>query len=415
MLPLPRENFLMHFDGEFYSLLQLVQGTITNRNLGWLPGEQTQAIEHICKVVIKDDGTNELAQEFGGLSYAEYFSGTSKAGKEISEEYLLPTSLRIDIHKATCDEVFTAATNLIAIYTEDLVNAQDESIISPYDLFLQQNNLPAAPNEDETDLAYSKRLLQLINELEQQKKLQFVNKNPNSEDGSFKFHDQPYQFGPQQLAGMQVFFNQNEKDQSGKGNCIVCHAAPHFTDFGLHNTGITQVEFDAVHGSGTFSKLNIPNLSERNKKADYYLPATHQHPNRKGTFRSIPSKNRPEATDLGAWSVLFNDDYPKAQQALHDTICNASSPCQTDDEALARSIAVFKTPGLRNLGHSAPYMHNGQISDLHAVVSFYIGAAVNIKQGVFRNGDKEIANINITPKDVNPLVLFLISLYEDYE
>lgn len=413
---LPREHFFMHFDGEFYSLPQLVEGTLTNRNFGWLPGEKTQAIEHICKVILEDDGSSELAQEFGGFSYAQVMASKTKNGKMIPEEYLLPTELRMDIQNSTCDEVFTAVALLISIYTEDLVFAQDDSMVSPYDLFLQKNSLPTLPNEDETDLAYSKRLLQLINKLEQQKKLQFVNKNPNTEDGGFRFHDQPYQFGPQQLDGMQIFFNQNEKNKSAKGNCIACHAAPHFTDFGLHNTGIAQVEFDALHGSGSFNKLNIPTLAKRNKKADYYLPATHQHPNREGKFRNIPTEDKPEVTDLGAWNILFNDDYPKPQAAIKDTICDSgSSKCQTNDEALTRSIAVFKTPGLRDLGHSAPYMHNGKIGDLQAVMLFYINTPNLARQGLLRNSDEEIANINITPKDVNPLVQFLISLYEDYE
>lgn len=412
---LPRENFILHLDGEFYSLPQLVRETLTNRNIGWLPGEKNIAIEHICRIVREDDGTSGLAVEFGGLSYTEAFAGITKDNKKVVDEYLLPKSLRSDIQKTSCDKVFAAVANLIAIYTEDLVFAEDEAALSPYDLFLQENNLPTKSDQDETDLDYSKRLLQLITNLKQQDKLKFVNKNPNTKDGGFRFHDQPYQFGSQQLAGMEIFFNQNEKDEISTGNCIACHAAPHFTDFGLHNIGITQVEYDAIHGNGAFNQLNIPNLAKRNKQPDHYLPATHQHPNRKGIFRAIPSKTNPLATDLGTWNVFYNDDYPKSQQRIKNIICNTSkTPCQSEDHALERSIATFKTPGLRNLGHSAPYMHNGQISDLHATVSFYIGAAVNTRQGLFRNGDDEIGNISIEPKDINSLVLFLISLYEDY-
>ena len=410
-----RENFLLHFDGEFNTLTQLVQGTLTDRNLGWLPGERSIAIEHICQVIREDDGKGALAIESGGLSYREAFLGEYTNGKPVVKEYLIPESLRTDIQRNSCNEVFKHVANLISIYTEDLVFAQDVSSLSPYDLFLQVNKLPHKPNEDETDLSYSNRLMLQIQQLEKQDKLIFVEKNPNTKNGGFQFHDQPYKFGAEQLAGMQIFFNQNDKDEIANGNCIACHAAPHFTDFGIHNTGITQVEYDAIHGLDAFNALAIPNLEQRNKKANIYLPATHQHPDRQSMFRSIPTKNNPMATDLGTWNIFYNADYPKSQQSIKNLLCsNSSARCESDDQALQRSIATFKTPGLRNLGHSAPYMHNGQISDLHAVLSFYLSAAHSSRQGKFRNADAEISNIQIEANDINPLVLFLISLYEDY-
>ena len=412
---LARENFFMHFDGEFPSLLALVEGTLSNRNFGWLPGEYDIAVAHICKVLREDDGKSELAKEFGGYSYTQVFVGVDKHNKQLPEEYLLPKNLRMDIRNSNCDEVFTGAANLIALYTADLVFAQDESIISPYDLFLLKNNLPSRPKEEETDIDYSLKLLSLINQLEQKKQLQFVNKNPNSKNGGFQFHDQPFQFGPQQLAGMKIFLNQDKQDNISTGNCIACHAAPHFTDFALHNTGITQVEFDALHGSNAFNNLHIPDLAERNKNADYFLPATHKHPKRKGIFRRTPSEASENATDLGAWNVLFNEDYPKVQEVVKNALCTGNaSVCNTNDGALNKSIATFKTPSLRNLGHSAPYMHNGQINDLHAIIAFYISTSEMSRRGLVRNSDEEISNIEITAYDIKPLVLFLISLYEDY-
>lgn len=413
---LARENFILHLDAEFSSLPQLVRSTLTNRNFGWLPGENSIAIQHICKVIREDDGKGELAKDFGGLSYAETFLGKNSEENIAATEYLIPKDLRIDIKRASCEDVFINVANLIAIYTEDLVFAQDNSIISPYDLFLQENNLPNQADEGESDLEYSKRLLQLINDLKDKDKLIFIYTNPNTKNSGFQFHHQSYQFGVEQLAGMQIFFNQNSKDDISNGNCIACHAAPHFTDFGLHNTGITQLEYDAIHGLGAFNKLDIPDLKKRNKGADIYLPATHQHPNRKSLFRSIATKDSAMATDLGAWNIFYNADYPTSQQQIKNLICDAENTnCKSDEHALARSIATFKTPGLRNLGHSAPYMHNGLISDLHAVLSFYISAAESTKQGHFRNADAEIGNIQIEAKDINPLALFLISLYEDYD
>ena len=418
---LPRRNFMLHFDGEFSSLNHLVLGTLTGRNMGWLPGEEEMAIEHICKIVRGDDGKSELAGEFGGYAYSEVFSGKTADGKTVTSEFLIPEALRIDPHKEDCNKVFTTTAELIAIYTDDLVFAQDESIISPYDLFLKLNNLPAAAEEEENHQDYSARLMANIDALHQNNKLKFVTENPNSEDGKFQFHDeQPFEFGEKQLAGMHVFFSTPQKDkaddQSSVGNCVACHPAPHFTDFGLHNTGITQVEYEAIHGQNTFNKLKIPDVKQREKQADLFLPATKQHPNRKGIFRSIPSQENTMATDLGAWNILFNSDYSLAQESIYNAICihDGYEICTSRDDTLKRSIAVFKTPGLRNLGHSGPYMHNGQISDLHAVVSFYLAVSINTRQGLFRNPDQDIAEIHISPTDIEPLVAFLVSLYEDY-
>lgn len=258
--------------------------------------------------------------------------------------------------------------------------------------------------------------MQEIEQLLSQDKLTFIEKNPNTEDGKFQFHDQPYVFGAEQLAGMRIFFTQEHTKENSAGNCIACHAAPHFTDFGFHNTGITQVEYDALHGQNAFNKLKIPNLSQRNREADLYLPATQQHPERKGIFRSVPTQTDEMKTDLGVWSILFNSDYPLPQESLYNSICikDGVVSCKSRDDTLQKSVARFKTPGLRNLGHSAPYMHNGKISDLHAVMSFYLSASSNTREEQFRNPDEDIAKINIKPNDLDPLALFLISLYEDY-
>ena len=414
---LPRRNFMLHFDGEFSSLNHLVRGTLTGRNMGWLPGEEEIAIEHLCKIIRGDDGKSALAEEFGGYSYTEVFSGKTTNETIVTSDFLIPEHLRIDPHKEDCDKVFKATAEFIAIYTDDLVFAQDKSIISPYDLFLKLNNLPVTANEEESHQEYSTRLMTHVDELYQENKLKFVTENPNTEDGKFQFHDeQPFEFGEKQLAGMRIFFSAPEKDKISVGNCVACHPAPHFTDFSLHNTGITQVEYEAIHGQNAFNKLKIPNVNQREKQAEIYLPATRQHPNRKGFFRSIPSQENILATDLGAWNILFNSDFSLAQESIYSAIClhDGFEICTSRNDTLERSIATFKTPGLRNLGHSAPYMHNGLISDLHAVVSFYLAVSINTREGLIRNPDQDIANIHIKPKDIEPLAAFLVSLYEDY-
>ena len=53
----PRSGPLfLHFDGEFASGEDLVVGTMTGRNFGWLPTQSAQALAHIAQVIRQDDG-----------------------------------------------------------------------------------------------------------------------------------------------------------------------------------------------------------------------------------------------------------------------------------------------------------------------------------------------------------------------
>jgi len=411
----PRDPFLLHLDGEFASTRELVIATLTGRNLGWLPDESALAARHACEIIREDDGTGELAGEFGGLAYSEVFSGISASGEALPEEHRIATERRINVSESSCDEILVGIADLIGHYLDDLKFSAEADILSPYDLFLSINGLPAHPDEDESDEDYSDRLLARIDSLDESGELRFVERNPATEDGGFRFHDQPYRFGEIELQGLRIFFNREPAPGRGAGNCGSCHAAPHFTDFGFHNIGVTQVEYEAIHGQGSFWKLLIPAVGPRNEQADVYLPATATHPDRQGMFRRLASESDPMATDLGAWNIFLNEDYPNAQEPLHRSFCQNGTGCKTADQALGRSVAAFKTPTLRDLGHSAPYMHNGQISDLHASVAFYIAASASSRNGTIRNADPELRKVEITPNDIQPLVSFLISLYEDYE
>ena len=411
----PREPFLLHLDGEFSSARELIIATLTGRNLGWLPDESDLAVRHACEVIRKDDGTDALAEEFGGFAYSEVFSGISASGETLPEEHRIAAGRRIDVLESSCDEILIGIADLIEHYLDDLKFSAEADILSPYDLFLSINGLPARPDEGESDEDYSDRLLAQINSFDESGGLRFVERNPVTEDGGFRFHDQPYRFGEIELQGLRIFFNRKPAPGRGAGNCGSCHAAPHFTDFSFHNVGVTQVEYEAIHGPGSFRKLLIPTVGQRDEQAEVYLPATAAHPKRQGMFRRPASESEPMATDLGAWNIFLNEDYPNPQDPLHRSFCQNGAGCKTEDQALERSIATFKTPTLRDLGHSAPYMHNGQISDLHASVAFYIAASASSRNGTIRNADPELRKVAITPNDIQPLVNFLISLYEDYE
>lgn len=249
--------------------------------------------------------------------------------------------------------------------------------------------------------------------------------NPNRGNGLFQFHAQPFVFGAQELEGLKIFLAEpstlpptGPELAAGKiGNCLACHAAPSFTDFKLHNTGTAQREYDNIHGVNAFTALAIPNLATRNGNYNGFLPATEIHPNASERFRAIPVLADPTLTDLGVWNVFANPDMPNPQAKIQAILCDNQVPCPLSDAALLDlAIASFKTPGLRDLSHSAPYMHNGQFATLDNIIGFYIGVSNQARAGTLRNGATQLQGIALNnPGDGASLVAFLRSLNEDYQ
>jgi cytochrome c peroxidase len=116
--------------------------------------------------------------------------------------------------------------------------------------------------------------------------------------------------------------------------------------------------------------------------------------------------------------VYANDDVPLAQAAIRELLCEQPEPATQGCEpaaVLPRTIALFKTPGLRDLGQSGPYLHTGQKDTLGDVLTFHARLADDTRAGRVRNPDPQLAGIALAPADVDPLTAFLESLNEDYE
>ena len=419
------EGMLLHFDAEFNSIEDLVSGTFTGRNFGWLPGERAQAIAHIANVIRGDDGSFDPSGQFDGLSYAFLFGGRHAS---IPDEFRLPPEFRAFVTTASDQEIFDAAVRVVAAYVNGLRFSQTEDsgapIRSPFDVFLEVNGLPQQPDPNESALDYSRRLRTLVNGLGSP---QFVTSNPNRTDGQFQFHSQPFQFGATELGGLKMFLAEPAAPvaspgeiAAGKiGNCIACHQAPNFTDFELHNTGTTQREYDAIHGANQFAALVIPNKATRDANPDQFLPATEAHPAALEPFRGIPSLANPGVTDLGVWNIFDNPDMPAPQAKISAILCENQDPCPfSRTQLLDRAIARFKTPGLRDLSHSAPYMHNGQFNTLTDIITFYRDTSTLARAGMppmLRNGAPELRGIALLAGDATALVAFLMSLNEDYQ
>lgn len=372
------------------------------------------------------DGSFNLTDQSGGLSYRILFTGTNSA---IPDDLRLPPQFRAFVGSGTDQEIFDAVVKVVAAYVNGLLFSQTEDsgapIRSPFDVSLKINGLPQQPDQNETALDYSRRLLQLVTARELAGTLQFVTSNPNRSNGQFKFHTQNFQFTALELDGLKMFLTEPSSPPAataaeiaaGKiGNCLACHAAPNFTDFKLHNTGTAQQEYDdpavgAGHAPGSFAALSIPSLAIRTAND---LPATEQHPTAIERFRSIPSDGT-TLTDLGAWNIFANPDIPTPQAKIRAILCDDQVPCVfTDAVLLERAIARFKTSGLRDLSHSAPYMHNGKFDTLDDIIGFYRGVSTQARAVTLRNGASQLQGIALTAGDIASLVAFLKSLNEDY-
>lgn len=406
------DPFFLHFDGEFPTIADLVRDTLTGRNFGWLPLEGPAAVAHIAAVIRDDDGRGSLATSFDGLSYRTLITGTDPS---IPAESRIPPALRVDIDTASDMEVVAAVSNIIGAYVDSLrfsVDADGVPNASPYDTFLRKNGLPRAPERGETSAVYSARLRDLVTALDEPR---FV----AEENGSFRLHDQDFVFDALELQGLKIFLaNTPGAAEHGVGNCITCHPAPEFTDFRFHNTGASQDEYDGIHGAGAFAALTIPDLAERNAAPAAFLPPSPLYPNATGRFRSAPSATAIGRADLGVWNVLANPAMPAPQETLVSLLCDAlvlSSDDCTPAELLPRSIALFKTPALRDLDQSPPFFHTGARDTLEDAVDFYVTVTALARQGALRNGAPELSDTRLTQDDVAPLAAFLRALNEDYD
>ena len=144
---------------------------------------------------------------------------------------------------------------------------------------------------------------------------------------------------------------------TGKANCIACHDGPLLSDDRHHALGVPRApEFD-------------------------------DSPLKQITFRF-------EQLSLGV------------PRAVYDVV--------NDDLGLyyvtkrRQDVGKFRTPSLRELQHTAPYMHNGVFRTLPEVVAFY-----NAGGGAHENGSRRLKPLGLTPAEQADLVAFLECLSGD--
>ncbi len=273
---------------------------------------------------------------------------------------------------------------------------------SAYDMFLAKNGLPAQPAQGESDAAYSQRLLQNLEKLQ----------NPRfvlPYERWLRFHPHVLEFGKPELDGLKIFSTAGRPivaearcrnvcrrsccwrgcrcleccwvrreesedasligssqqlpaffsapswrprcsgpatDQLGGsnsashiGNCVSCHPAPEFTDFRFHNTGAAQEEYDAVHGAGSFMRLTVPSYAERRRRPDQYLPATANHPSATGVFRAVPAVEQSVCDRSRDVECLRQSGFSGRTRADGRLLCD-TRPLRSEGAVAANDCAV---------------------------------------------------------------------------
>ncbi len=151
----------------------------------------------------------------------------------------------------------------------------------------------------------------------------------------------------QEIVGLKLFMDDN------KGQCLRCHNGPYFTNFDFQATGIASNKVDLGRASGAKQVL----LDEFN------------------CFKHNPKQ---ACDDL--------------RYIKHEGL---------------ELVSAFKVPSLRNVSKTAPYMHQGQLSTLTEVLSYY--NTLEQKQGIHN----ELEALFLLPHELQQLEAFLNALDSD--
>lgn len=160
-------------------------------------------------------------------------------------------------------------------------------------------------------------------------------------------------YPPNAMRGLKLFV--------GKAGCRLCHSGPNFSDGEFHNNGVP--------------------------------PRTGKVPKDAGRWEGIAKL---QANPFNAASRY--SDAPQGDKAsvIHSLVRNPDQWGQ------------FRTPSLRQVALSPPYMHQGQLPDLEAVIDFY----ADLDSAIFAGHHREplLQPLDLNPSERRDLVAFLRSL-----
>jgi hypothetical protein len=125
---------------------------------------------------------------------------------------------------------------------------------------------------------------------------------------------------------------------------------------------------------------------------------------------------------LAGWTVIATNAFD-SEGSFRFT--NATAPGTTEGfyalalgtispaAALPQTIALFKTPTVRDLVSSEPYLHTGQMDTIEEVLDFYLNFSDLARAGMARNAAPQLSGISLDASAVGPLAAFLRALDEE--
>jgi len=180
----------------------------------------------------------------------------------------------------------------------------------------------------------------------------------NSPFDRYYFGDDKKAMNESAVRGLKIFLEQ--------GRCVSCHTISQthglFTDSRFHNLGVG------------FDRIN----KDVKELADAYRKVKH-----KGVDMDVEVLTNKNTSELGRFAVTTQ----------------------------LRDMGSFKTPTLRNVAVTAPYMHDGSLKTLEDVVNFYNnGGRVKDSDPVFDFQSGGIRPLNLKKNQIKDLVAFLEAL-----
>jgi cytochrome c peroxidase len=155
--------------------------------------------------------------------------------------------------------------------------------------------------------------------------------------------------------GLQLFI--------GRGNCAFCHSGPSFSNGEFHDAGVPYFVTQTRVDHGRFGGMQA-------LKASPY---------------TLAGKYSDDVEKSGAWAV----ENVRMQHS---------------------DFGIFRVPSLRGVARTAPYMHNGSLPDLHAVVQHY--NVIDLER-MHADGEAILAPLGLSADEADDLVQFLNSLSDD--
>jgi cytochrome c peroxidase len=172
-------------------------------------------------------------------------------------------------------------------------------------------------------------------------------------DPEFSFNAR---FGASEFAGLKIFL--------GQGQCTTCHTGPNFTDQQFHNIGLADL-----------TKNGSINLG----RSQGVMQVLRSPFNCKGNFLKLTKENQTES-------------------CLEESFINTES---------TEFVGAFKTPSLRNVAETAPYMHDGSFATLEDVLRHYNKLEATPAVG---HREETLKPLNLNKKELEQLKAFLTSL-----